>query len=497
MTHLSRLFAVLHNSSGLILLLFSGWFIAACAIAGDDFASVNFNYLLPAVLIRALALTRIGSGYAQMWTGHRALLTQVKALRLNVFSRLKNHRIGRRAEGTEALAKHSESIASLNMAWMAHNLGALCMVGVATLALVVWLPKLLWLWVLFCLTLAGIVAVGFKQVRQAGKELLDLKTTFRHASEHHLDSASIWHLRQQVKHTDMCALFAKVANQQGIGERMLWWTQVISFIVLLILLSTDSYRGQAVLLVFVLLLLSAKDWLGTAMRSQNAFVDYREGKKIFTQLPLQPIESANTQPDAIDTLALRAFSAADRPVPDIDLSLKAGDVVLLKGGSGAGKSSILKAIAGLLPHTGDKIVNGEAVTSGFISAWHYADQSPSLLSANLACNLRLADADASDEKLLEALKFADLTHLTDLSQWLGEQGRQLSGGELKRLNIARAYLLNAQLYLFDEPFEGLDTARQQRLAKAVNALSCHAPVIVASHIVPEALAVGRTVDLAE
>lgn len=496
MQPLSRLFAILHNVSGLILLLFSGWFIAACAIAGSDFANVNFNYLLPAVFIRALALTRIATGYAQMWTGHRALLTHVKSLRLTLFSRLKDKLLRRRAEGTEALAKHSESIASLNMAWTAHNLGALFMVVTATTAIAAWLPKLLWLWAIFCASIAVVFALGFQQVRISVKAIFAEKTAFRHDSEHHLTSASLWHLRDDVKHSDMQNVLGKILNQKGIGERMLWWTQVVALVGLMVLLSIGQYQGQAVLLVFILLLLSAKDWLGQMMRSQTAFADYRESHNTFETLPTQDIESAKTFPDKINTLTLRDFSVENRPVPAIDLTLKSSEILLLKGSSGAGKSSLLKAIAGLLPQTGEKIVNGDTVGQGFIQTWHYADQSPVLLSASLATNLRLAKPDASEAELRDALQFADLAHLDNLTEWLGEQGRQLSGGELKRLNLARAYLFDATLYLFDEPFEGLDEVKQNIVAERINELSSRAPVIVASHIVPKSLSVVKEVNLA-
>ncbi len=500
MKFLSRLFALLHAVSGLVLLLFSGWFIAACAIAGYDFASVNFNYLLPAVIIRALALTRIATGYAQMWTGHNALLSHVKQLRLTLFSHLKNKLATRRAESTEALAKHSESIASLNMAWTTHMLGGVAMVAIACLTLWLWLGSVMWLWGIFVGGLAVIFAVGFRAVLQRGGRLVALKNQFRHDSEHHIDSASLWHLRERLTHTDMSDIFTALQRQHGIGEYMLWWSQVLAYAVLIALLSVENawgqYRGEAVFLVFVLLLLSAKDWLGQMARSQTAYSDYYESKESFEQLPTQDLPDAVSQPErVVKQLTLKNFAAQNRHVNPIDVSLSSGQILLLKGGSGVGKTSILQAIAGLLPHSGEKIVNEQVIPTGFLAHWYYADQTPQALSASLSANLRLAKPDATNEELLQALQFADLVHLDNLSEWLGNQGRQLSGGELKRLNIARAYLFDASVYLFDEPFEGLDESKQNLLAKAINQLAEKAPVIVASHIVPSELKVDNTVDL--
>ncbi len=500
MTFLSRLFALLHAVSGLVLLLFSGWFIAACAIAGPDFANVNFNYLLPAVIIRALALTRIATGYAQMWTGHNALLSQVKTLRLTLFSRLKNKLTTRRAESTEALAKHSESIASLNMAWTTHLLGCVAMLVVASLTLWLWLTDVIWIWGVFICGLSVIFIVGFRAVLQRGGHLVTLKNQFRHDSEHHIDSASLWHLRENLTHTNMENFFIAQQYQQSIGERMLWWGQVLAYILLIVLLFVENtwgqYRGQAVFLVFVLLLLSAKDWLGQMFRSQNVYSDYWESRESFEHLPTQDLSDAPTQPTApIAELTLNNFSTAHRQVDTINVSLKTGNMLLLKGGSGAGKTSILQSVAGLLPYVGDKWFNGQEMSTGFIKGCYYAEQTPQVLSASLSSNLRLANAKATDEELLKALEFSGLSHLENLSEWLGNQGRQLSGGELKRLNIARAYLCDASVFLFDEPFEGLDDDRQQLVATRINQIAKDNIVIVASHIVPSELMVNQIIDL--
>ncbi|MBS9781282.1 MAG: ATP-binding cassette domain-containing protein [Gammaproteobacteria bacterium] len=487
MKNLARLFAVVHSISGLVLLLFSGWFIAACAIAGYDYAEINFNYLLPAVIIRALALTRIASGYAQMWEGHRALLSEVKLLRIRLFSRLKNRVIIRRSEGTEALAKHSENIASVNMAWTVHNLGAFCAVIIATIALFIWLPKVLWLWGIFIVCVLIIFIIGFNKIVSNAKKIMRLNDEFRHHSEHHLSSASLWHLRQNLSHTDRNEGFTLSQQQHSIAERMLWWVQAVGYLTLIGLLYSQAYQGRAVLLIFILLLLSAKDWLGQMIRSQTAYADYKESRQTFDSLPVQRLVSADIQPQPITQLVLRNFTATDRRVQCITTTLNSGHILLLKGDSGIGKSSLLQAIAGLLPHSGDKIVNDEVIGVGFIQQWYYAEQSPSVLSANLADNLRLAKPDATDSELLQALKFADLSYLDNLNEWLGTEGRQLSGGELKRMTIARAYLFDAELYLLDEPFEGLDITQQSQMAISINQLAEQSPVIIASHIVPKEL----------
>ncbi len=223
--------------------MFSGWFIAACAIAGYDYADINFNYLLPAVIIRALALTRIASGYAQMWVGHRALLSEVKKLRMNLFQQLKEKIILRKAEGTEALAKHSESIASVNMAWTAHNLGALFIIAIATVTLIIWLSNIVWIWCVFIIIVCLIFSFGFKKIITVASRITQINNDFRHNSEHHLHSVSLWHLREKLSHTNRQQGFALSQQQQGVTERMLWWVQMLAYIALIAVLTSQEYQG--------------------------------------------------------------------------------------------------------------------------------------------------------------------------------------------------------------------------------------------------------------
>ena len=89
-----------------------------------------------------------------------------------------------------------------------------------------------------------------------------------------------------------------------------------------------------------------------------------------------------------------------------------------------------------------------------------------ILNGTLRDNVLMASPDASDEALSESLTKVGLEKLLDdqgLDTWLGDGGRQLSGGEKRRIGIARALLHNGPILLLDEPTEGLDKQTEQQV----------------------------------
>ena len=103
-----------------------------------------------------------------------------------------------------------------------------------------------------------------------------------------------------------------------------------------------------------------------------------------------------------------------------------------------------------------------------------------IFNTTLRENLKIADSRSSDARLLEILRAVELTEIP-LDELLGEFGRALSGGEAKRLSIARALLSSAPILILDEPLEHLDHERALRLQASIARISAGKSLIVITH----------------
>ena len=152
-----------------------------------------------------------------------------------------------------------------------------------------------------------------------------------------------------------------------------------------------------------------------------------------------------------------------------------GERVLITGASGAGKSRILGTILGLRSDAPQRVVVGEAEVrelglETLRRVFGNAPQDASLIAGTVADNLRLARQGVTEAQMWEALKVACLADTVralphGLDQWLGADGARLSGGQLKRLSVARALLSGRPWLVLDEPSEGLDSETEQALSK--------------------------------
>ncbi|WP_168203147.1 thiol reductant ABC exporter subunit CydD [Marinobacter fonticola] len=182
-----------------------------------------------------------------------------------------------------------------------------------------------------------------------------------------------------------------------------------------------------------------------------------------------------------------AFGFDHRPnlLEGVSLSVPHGQVVGIKGPSGCGKSTVLHLIGGFIsPDSGDIALFGEAPGK---QPFGWLGQSPFILQGSWADNLRLVAPNATDDQLREAMTKAGLLHVLEaredgLEASISESGAGLSGGQGRRLALARVFLADYPLVLLDEPTAGLDVESEQQIIDTLKRLAeGRRTLIMASH----------------
>ena len=197
--------------------------------------------------------------------------------------------------------------------------------------------------------------------------------------------------------------------------------------------------------------------------------------------PVQAVVSGSAPAVRFEQVTI-AYGDAAPVLEGFDLEVRPGEIVALTGPSGAGKSSLLHLLLGLAPLTGGDVVVGEQRLSAcgdFVGHIAWASQEPVILPGALAQNIALADRTASAARVAEAASRVGLTG--DLGRTLDERGGGLSGGERRRLALARAVLKDVPLLLLDEPTANLDAEAETAMVELVRAVARGRTTLIATH----------------
>jgi ATP-binding cassette subfamily C protein CydD len=176
-------------------------------------------------------------------------------------------------------------------------------------------------------------------------------------------------------------------------------------------------------------------------------------------------------------------------VEDFNLDVRPGEVIAILGPSGSGKSTILNLLLGLAPLTeGEVLVDGLALSEAgsFAPSIAWMGQSPLIVPGTIAANVALSRRDAPGAEILCAAVQAGLGQMLmgrpdGLDAIVDERGSGLSGGERRRIALARALLKKAPVLLLDEPTAHLDAESEAALIEVIRRSAAERTTLIATH----------------
>ena len=476
---LAALSAALVSGASVALLGLSGWFITGAAIAGaGGFAVVQaFNYLLPAAVIRMLAIVRTGSRYVERVSGHAAALKALARLRPLLFARLAAAP-PRRAfslSSGEASARMIQDVDAIQTVFVrlsgpwGAGAGALAAIGLALLAGA--LPALV-LAGGIAIAIVGGLLIGRRVADPAGRRVQVAMGLFK-------DRLSA--LQAAAPELRAYGLESWAADQVGQAARTLdrrrvadavagGWIPVFQAAVMAVtVIGVIATSAPASLPLVALAALASVTGLEAAAALTGGLRQNGAAQEALARLaeilddPARPVIRQLAPAMAGDAIVIR--SAALEIAPPFRLGVI--------GPSGSGKTRLIETLMGLRPSLADQLRLGglpleDAALDDVRARFAYASQDVRLLAGSIADNLRLANPGASNDDLWAALSDACLADRVaalpaGLDTVLSENGDRLSGGERRRLGLARAYLRDAPWLVLDEPTEGLDAATETRV----------------------------------
>ncbi|RIH71335.1 cysteine/glutathione ABC transporter ATP-binding protein/permease CydC [Vibrio splendidus] len=481
-------FATLSASIGLLTL--SGWFISASAVAGLTIARETFNYMLPGGGVRGLAMSRTAGRWGERVVSHNATFKLLTDLRIFFFKKLAPLIPGRISNLRDAdlLNRLVADVDAMDHVYL--RLVSPVTVGVfgiffLTLFLM-WFDSSLGLILGSILLIMLLVwpILFYKLGKRNGGELTQNKADLRVTTLDWIEGYSELTLfgaeeryRNAILETQrklMANQFVN-ANLTGMASAALMLFNGLT-LVLMLWLAADGVGGNApdpfIALMAFATMASFELLMPIAGAFQHLGQTLSSARRLNEVILSEPeVQFAEEKLDINKPLDI-TFSNVTFNYPDsersvlnaVDLTIPATHKVAIVGQTGSGKSTLIQLLTRYWdPKKGYISIAGIELTqwneSQLRESISVVSQRVDILNGTLRDNLLIARPESTDDHLANILRDVGLEKLLEnnaLDSWLGDGGRQLSGGEKRRIGIARAILHDAPILLLDEPTEGLD-----------------------------------------
>ena len=502
---LGILLSVITLLASVSLLSLSGWFITSTAIAGLTLATAqSFNFFTPGAGVRGFSITRTAARYGERLVSHDATFRLLSWLRGWFFRKLVPARMSqlnryRKGDLLNRLVADIDSLDQLYLRMLSPLLSAVAVTALLTL----------FLW-FFSTTIAGLVfaiagiwillvpLVFYGLGRTTGEQMGQYQGTLRQSVLDFLQGMAEQQIygnepaaRQRVRdhENQLNNKQQTMAGIQGLGAALFIAGSGCSALVVLFVASGEYEAGlisgpvMAMMMFSVLAMFEALMPLPGAFQflSHTAFAAKRLNE-VVTEPDINTRVATDKDPvkGAVEFSGVCCGYEPHKPVLDhLSLTINPGEHIAIVGKTGCGKSTLIRLLSRELPVlTGSLTLDGEPVAGypeqQLYNAITFIPQITHIFSGTLRENLQLADPQASDEVLLSVIAATGLDRLAAsendgklLDLWVGAGGVQLSGGEQRRLAIARAILKPAPILVMDEPGEGLDEISERQLMDLV------------------------------
>ena len=515
------LLAFITAFSGVSLLMLSGWFITATALAGLSISAgliIIFDMYMPGSGIRFFALSRTVGRYVERLYNHDTILRLVSVFRLHLFKRLsalpmQQLRATTDSEWLSRLTADLDALDSLLLRFtIPPIISILLIISAAIFVSFIWPELALYLagFLLFCAISA--ITLTIKCTKKLGIRSASLLNDMRadvieHLSgrlelkSHKLLQHHERHILKRLDELDdtQASMFSRIANIQLLLDFLMVAGLSVLTIVVLYSVQIQVIDG-AVAVMLVLMFLGLTEVLQSLPSQFSAW-----GKTYFSAQRLRPendnvtaIKEPNKYPAKSLTITLNKHpNIAISQIKPLDVVLNENELLLISGRSGAGKSTLANILTGMTDCTEIKrsitsiVVDGKAqsVDLGVANRYPsigYVTQSNSVLTGTLAYNLSLGLGDISEDKLWTVLQMVELDAWAHklkngMDTWLGDTGDQISGGQARRVTLARLLLRDPKLVVLDEPFNGIDALMAARIWHNIFSWLKQRTVVLLSH----------------
>lgn len=488
---LAALLAIVTALSGMSLLGLAGWFIGASAMAGLAGLGLVFNLFSPSAGIRGFALGRTVFRYFERLVSHDGTFKVMQNLRTQLFAIILPRIPGPLSSISQGhlLERLLGDVERLEGAWLEQAqpsilaffitlflLAVLLLSGQITAAIM--LIAVISTLVLVLARSSRSALVPMQQLSQHKEslrsELIQALAGLPEVIAYEIRPRLLkrWHselsILSQLEHQQVKRQALSGAFIQGSLQLL-----AVAFFLLAIPAVLNADIGGPMALATMLLMLAAVEVFQPLARALQRWQETRSTVSRMMEIENSPLPAqacrgtAAPQPGTPLTVSNVSFGWQEnqRLFQNLSFSVEPGSSLAIVGASGAGKSSLLHCLMGLQAITSGHIeYGGVQQANADENAWRQQFslllQQQQLFTGSLRDNLRLASADATDEQLWQALRLARLEDMVlergGLDFMVGPEGLHLSGGQARRLALARVLLRDSPVVLLDEPFTGLE-----------------------------------------